>query len=146
MKYEKTFLTRREALKRMAAAGVGVLADPMINRGSFRIFPNSSTEYSSRAIELVKRSTVIDMLSILTLDLAKQDKWMAEPDLFTAADIRPFKDSGIDIIHPAIGLGGINPYETALKWFAGWNSFIANHDEYFIRVDSPTDIERAKKS
>src|SRR5678816_2348297 len=70
----------------------------------------------------------------------------ADPDLFTATDIRPFKDSGIDIIHPAIGLGGINPYETALKWFAAWNSFIANHDEYFIRVDSPADIERAKKS
>ena len=130
----------------MAAAGAGVLAAPMINRGMYRIFANSSVEYSSRAIELVKRSTVIDMLSILTLDLAKQEKWMADPDLFTAADIRPFKDSGIDIIHPAIGLGGINPYETALKWFAAWNSFIANHDQYFIRVDSPSDIERAKNS
>ena len=146
MKHKKTFLTRRDAIKRLAAAGVGALVAPMINRGTYRIFANSTAEYSSRAIELVKRSTVIDMLSILTLDLAKQEKWMADPDLFTAADIRPFKDSGIDIIHPAIGLGGINPYETALKWFAAWNSFIADHDEYFIRVDSPADIERAKNS
>src|SRR5688572_26642147 len=133
MKYTKTFLTRRDAIKRMAAAGAGVLAAPMINRGMYRLFANSPVEYSSRAIELVKRSTVIDMLSILTLDLAKQEKWMADPDLFTAADIRPFKDSGIDIIHPAIGLGGMNAYETALKWFAAWNAFIANHDEYFMR-------------
>lgn len=139
-------MTRREALKRMALAGAGALAAPMINRGSFRVFANSPAEYSSRAIELVGRSTVIDMLSILTLDFPKQEKWMTDPDSFTAADIQPFKDSGIDIIHPAIGLGGMNAYETALKWFASWNAFIANHDAHFLRIDSAADLDRVKRS
>src|SRR5687767_8461384 len=105
MKQRKTVMTRREAIKRMVAAGAGVLAAPMINRGRYRIFANSPNEYSSRSIDLMKRATVIDMLSILTLDFAKQDKWMTDPDSFTAADIQPFKDSGINITHPAIGLG-----------------------------------------
>ena len=142
----KILTTRREVLKRMALAGAGALGAPMINRGSYRIFANSAAEYSSRAIELVGRSTVIDMLSILTLDFAKQEKWMTDPESFTAADIRPFKDSGIDIIHPAIGLDGTNAYETALKFFAAWNAFIANHDAYFIRIDSAADLDRVKRS
>ena len=140
------FITRREAVKRMATAGLGALAAPMISRGSYRIFANSTAEYSARAIELVNRSTVIDMLSILTLDFAKQDRWMSNPDGFTAADFQPFKDSGIDVIHPAIGLGGMNAYETALKWFAAWNAFIANNDAFFLRVDSPADLDRVKRS
>lgn len=146
MKPDRDVITRRDAVKRIAGAGLGALAAPMFNRGSYRIFANSTAEYSSRAIELVGRSTVIDMLSILTLDFAKQDKWMTDPESFTAADFQPFKDSGINIVHPAIGLGGMNAYETALKWFASWNAFIANHDAYFIRIDSPADLERVKRS
>ena len=133
-------------LKRGVFAGAGMIAAPMINRGRFQIFANSPTEYSSRAIDLVNRSTVIDMLSILTLDFPKQDKWMADPDTFAASDFQAFKDSGINVIHPAIGLGGTNAFETALRWFASWNAFIANNDAYFMRIDSPADIERVKKS
>ncbi|MGB7070472.1 MAG: membrane dipeptidase [Pyrinomonadaceae bacterium] len=146
MKQEKDLISRRDAVKRMASAAAGVLAAPMLNRGRFQIFANSPTEYSTRAIDLMKRSTVIDMLSILTLDFAKQDKWMNDPESFTAADLQPFKDSGINIIHPAIGLGGPNAYENALKFFASWNAFIANHDELFMRIDSPADLERVKRS
>ena len=146
MQRKKNLITRREAVKRIAGAGLGALALPMINRGRHRIFASSLSEYSARAIDLVKRSTVIDMLSVLTLDFAKQDMWMAEPDSFTAADPQPYKDSGIDIVHPAIGLGGTNAYETALKWFASWNAFIANNDKYFLRVDSAADLGRVKGS
>lgn len=146
MKHKIDALSRREALKRIAFAGVGALAAPMINRGRFRLFANSLTEYSAKAIDLVGRSTVIDMLSVLTLDFGKQDKWMSDPDTFTAADFAPFKDSGINVIHPAVGLGGANAYETALKFFAAWNAFIANNDAYFMRVDSGSDLERVKRS
>ena len=146
MKDTKRTISRRDAVKRMAAASVGVLAAPMINRGTFQLFGNSGPEYSRRAIDLVGQSTVIDMLSILTLDFPKQDKWMADPDTFTAADFQPFRDSGINVIHPAIGLGGMNAYETALKWFASWNAFIANNHEYFMRVDSKADLEKVKGS
>lgn len=56
-------ITRREMLKSAAVAGVVSLAAPMINRRRFRVFARSPKEYSARAIDLVKRSTVIDMLS-----------------------------------------------------------------------------------
>lgn len=133
-------------LKRTAIAGASVIAAPMINRGHFRLFAGISTEYSARAIDLVSQSTVIDMLCILTLDFAKQDKWMSDPESFTAADIQPFKESGINVIHPAIGMGGPNAYENTLKFFASWNAFIANNDAHFIRIDSAGDLDRVKKS
>ncbi len=146
MKQVRNLITRRKAVKLMATAGLGAFAAPMINRGRYQIFANSPMEYSARAIELIERSTVIDMLCVLTLDFAKGNKWMADPDSFTAADIKPFEESGIVIIHPAIGLGGPNAYENALKFFASWNAFIANHDEYLIRIDSASDLARVKKS
>ncbi len=146
MKQGNNHITRREILKRAVIAGAGVIAAPMINRGRFQLFAGSPAEYSARAIDLVAQSTVIDMLCILTLDFAKQDKWMIDPESFTAADIQPFKESGINVIHPAIGMGGPNAYENALKFFASWNAFIANHDAHFIRIDSAGDLDRVKRS
>lgn len=146
MKKENNLVTRREMLRRTAFAGAGILGAPMINLSRFRIFAGSPTEYSARAIDLVKQSTVIDMLSVLTLDFAKQGKWMLDPESFTAADIQPFKESGINVIHPAVGMGGPNAYENTLKFFASWNAFIANHDAHFIRIDSAVDLDRVKSS
>lgn len=146
MKQNNNLMTRREMLKRAAGASAGIIAAPMVNLGRFRIFANSPKEYSARAIDLVGQSTVVDMLSVLTLDFDKQAKWFADPESFTAADFQPFKDSGLNVIHPAIGLGGANAYETALKFFASWNAFIADRDEYFMRIDSAADFDRVKKS
>jgi len=133
-------------LRSVAAASAGLVAAPMINIGRFKLFANSPVEYSTRAIDLVGRSTVMDMLCVLTLDFGKNGRWMADPELFTAADFQPFKDSGINVIHPAVGLGGPNAFETALRWFASWNAFIANNDQFMIRIDSQADLNRVKKS
>ncbi|MCB1024625.1 MAG: membrane dipeptidase [Acidobacteria bacterium] len=139
-------MSRRRLLKLAAIAGTGAIAAPMLNLGRFELFAGSNTEYSARAIDLVKESTVIDMLSILTLDFTKQNKWFTDPESFTAADFQPFKDSGINIIHPAIGMGGMNSYQNVLEFFAFWNGFIANHDEHFMRIDSADDFARVKTS
>ncbi|HUF04406.1 MAG TPA: membrane dipeptidase [Aridibacter sp.] len=146
MKKEEKKVSRRTALKGMALAGAALIAAPLINRGSFQIFAGSLTEYSARAIELVNRTTVIDMLCVLTLDFPKGNKWMADPESFTDEDFKAFKESNIDVIHPAIGLGGTNAYESALTFFAMWNGFIANHDDKLIRIDSPGDLDRVKAS
>ena len=146
MKKTRKTISRREAIKGIAAAGAGVLAAPMFNRGRFQLFANSPVEYSARAIDLVKRSTVIDMLCVITLDFAKGNKWMADPESFTLVDLQPFKDSGINVIHPAVGMGGPNAYDSALRFFAAWNAFIANHDEHLMRIDSAADLARVKKS
>jgi membrane dipeptidase len=143
-------LTRRAMLRKTALTVASTLVAPtlapLINRGRYRIFAGSPVEYSARAIELVNRSTVIDMLSLLTLDFPKQAKWFADPEIFTGADLRPFKDSGINVLHPAIGLGGADPYLEALKFFASWNGFIAGQGEHFMRVDSAADFDRVKSS
>jgi len=139
-------LTRRELLGSAVATGAAVLAAPMLSFGRSRVFAGSAREYSTRAIDLVKRSTVIDMLCVMTLDFPKQDRWMKNPELFTEADLQPFRDSGINVIHPAIGMGGFNSYDSVLRFFAAWNGFIANHDQYLMRVDSPADLDRVKKS
>jgi membrane dipeptidase len=136
-----------------AAAGVcaavvatPVLAAPMLNRGRFRLFGASGRDYSARAIALVQRSVVIDMLGVFTLDFPQQAKWEKDPESFTAAQFQKFKDSGINVFHPAVGLGGVNAYETALQWFAGWNAFLAGNDERLMRIDSPADFGRVKQS
>jgi len=89
---------------------------------------------------------VIDMLSPFTLDFPQQAKWERNPESFDAAAFRKFQESGINVFHPAIGLGGTNAYETALTWFAGWNSFIAGSDERLMRIDSAGDFGRVKAS
>lgn len=143
---KNNLLSRRELLKRGGIAGAGVLAAPMLNLNRYQLFASSPTEYSAKAIDLVRQSAVFDMLCVLTLDFAKLNKWMADPESFTAADFQPFKDSGINVIHPAFGLGGTNAYETTLKFFASLNAFIADRSEFFMRIDSAADIEKVKSS
>lgn len=146
MAKEPAQLSRRDLLKRTTIAGVGLLAAPMINRGRFRIFAGNTREYSARAIDLIQRSTVIDMLGVMTLDFAKNSRWFTDPESFTQEDLKPFKNSGINVFHPAIGMGGPNAHDNVLRFFALWNGFLANHDEHFMRIDSPADLNRVTQS
>lgn len=139
-------LSRRTMLARAAAAGLATLAAPMINLGRFRLFAQPTTEYSARAIGLMQRSLVIDMLSVFTLNFPNQAKWEANPESFSAADFQPFLDSGINVFHPAVGLGGPNAYDQAMQFFARWNSFLAGNDERLMRIDTPGDFARVKRS
>lgn len=142
----KKLWNRRQLLKTGALAGAGLLAAPMLNRGRYRLFANSPVEYSSRAIGLVQQSLVVDMLGPFTLDFAKQNKWFTNPETFTAADLQPYKDSGINVFHVAVGVGGPEAYDRVLRMFAQWNGFIANHDQHLMRIDSPADLNRVKTS
>jgi len=63
----RSMVTRRQSLKRLLGVGAATLASPMINRGWFQLFAESTTKYSARAIDLVQRSTVVDMLNPFTL-------------------------------------------------------------------------------
>jgi len=136
----------KQALQTGGLTVAAAAAFPMISRGRHRLFAGSAIEYSTRAIDLVKRSTVIDMLGPLTLDFPKQARWFADPELFTTADLKPYKDSGINVFHIAVGLGGPDAYTEALKFFAQWNGFIASQSDYFTRIDSPGDLDRIKQS
>ena len=141
-----TDLDRRTLLKGAIGAAAAAVAAPMLNRGRYRLFAATATEYSARAIALMQRSLVIDMLSPFTLNFPLQDKWQIAPESFTAADFDKFRGSGINVFHPAVGLGGPDAYEQAMAFFAGWNSFLAGNDERMMRIDTPGDFARVKRS
>ncbi|MDX2041649.1 MAG: membrane dipeptidase [Acidobacteriota bacterium] len=136
-------MQRRQLLKAVASAGMGAVCAPMVNRGRFRLFAGSPVEYSAKAIELVQRSIVIDMLSPFKIS---SSPWLSSPDTFKQADFQRFKDSSINVFHIAVGTGGPDAHMNTLKYVASWDSFIANHDQWLMRVDSADDLNRVKAS
>ena len=139
-------ISRRAMLGQAAGVCAVAVGAPFISRGRYRLFAFSEAEYSARAIAIMQRATVLDMLCVLTLNFPQGDKWMSAPETFTDKDFQRWRDSGINVIHPAVGLGGTNGYEQGLTFFAGWNSFIAGASQYFDRVDSVGDFKRIKAS
>ena len=136
-------MNRRGFLK---SAGGGVaLGATMVNRGRYLLFAGGP-EYSARAIELVERSTVIDMLAPLWISPGKTMKMLGNPDNFTAEDYAPYKDSGINVFHIAIGTGGPDAYLETLKFLSGYDSFLARHDAWFARVETPSRLDGIKAS
>lgn len=146
MEDQTTPISRRTLLAQVAAVGIATVAAPMINLGRYQLFGQHAPQYSARAIALVQRTLVIDMLSVFTLNFPNQAKWEANPETFTEAEFKVFLDSGINVFHPAVGLGGSNAYEQALEFFSRWNAFIAGSDERLMRIDSVNDFARVKSS
>jgi len=133
-------ISRRSILKGAAAA----LGAPMINRGRFSLFAQSRAEYSTLTLDLVRGSTVIDMLGLLTLDFPRLWAWQTEPSRFQEADFQRLKDSGITIFHPAVGYTTGDIYTASLRDITQWNMFIAAHPRQFLRVDGSANLEQAK--
>jgi len=116
----------------------------MLNRGRFALFAKGAAEYSARAVDLIQRSTVIDMLGLLTLDYRKMSAWQVDPDLFQPADFQRLRNSGITVFYPAVGYTTGNIYTETTRDILGWNSFLAAHPQEFLRIDGAADFERAK--
>ena len=130
----------RRALIRGAAGAAAATAFPMLNFGSFRAFASGAREYSTRAIDLVGRSLVIDMLGVLKIDFRPE----AYADPLTPAEIVAFRASGITGFHNAIGTGGPDVREETLAFLAGWMGFAARNSDLFSVVDTAADLDRAK--
>src|SRR5258707_1338340 len=125
-------------------------AAPMLNLGRYRLFAQSTARYSARAIELVRRSTVIDMLNPASLSMVlgdlggeKKPTWLDTPESFTPADLARFRESGWNVLHIAVGTGS---YDETLRFLALWNGLIAHHGEHFLRIDSPARLGQVKAS
>jgi len=108
------------------------------------VFAYTQTEYSALTLDLVRSSTVIDMLGLLTLDFRKLSAWELRPAGFETSDYQKLKNSGISIFHPAVGYTQGDVYAASLADINGWNEFIAAHGGDFLRVDGPSDFERVK--
>jgi membrane dipeptidase len=134
--------TRRHFLRTCAAVTAGL---PFINRGRFALW-QGGPQYSARAIDLMKRATVIDMLSPLTLNFPLQGKWFNDPESFAATDAKRYLDSGIHVFHIAIGMGGPDAYNQTLQFIGQWNGLIAGNDHAMMRIDSAADFDRVKGS
>ncbi len=132
----------RRSLLRGAALALGA---PLLNRGRFSLFAQGEADYSARTLDLVRQSTVIDMLGLLTLDFKKLSAWRCDPACFQAADLKKLKDSGITVFHPAVGYTEGDVYASSLWDISAWDAFIAAHPADFLRVDRPADVEKAKK-
>jgi membrane dipeptidase len=135
-------LSRRALLKGAALA----VAAPMIQRGRYCLYAHSEPAYSTATLDLIQRSTVIDMLGLLTLSYPKLSSWAAQPASFTPHDLEKLRASGITIFHPAVGFTGADVYNCSLRDITRWNEFIASHPGDFVRIDCPSDIARAKTS
>jgi membrane dipeptidase len=139
-------MDRRAALRLTLGAAGGVVAAPMINLGRYQLFAHDVTEYSERAIRLVKESTVIDMLSPFAVSQAQMMKELQDPDSWDAARLQAYQDSSINVFHIAVGTGGPDAYQQTHMFVASWNGFIAAHDQHLMRIDSVADLERVKSS
>lgn len=129
-------VTRRRLLQ-SAAIGIGV---PMLNFASFRLFAESDATYSARAIGLVERALVIDMLAPLKLDFTPR----AYADRLSAAAAAQFRASGITGFHNSVSTGGPEAVEETLAFLAAWQGFAARHSDLFSVVDRAEDLDRAK--
>ncbi|MDT9598699.1 dipeptidase [Sphingosinicella rhizophila] len=114
---------------------------PMINRGYYRLNARTPRAYSKRALDLMKSSTVIDMLSSFKLD--PSDGFFSRP--LSQKDEREFRSSGINCLHFASGVGGPDAFEGALTFLARQQNFAGRHSQVFALVDKAVDILRAKR-
>jgi membrane dipeptidase len=120
------------------------IAAPYLNLGRSSVFAVDSMQYSTRAIDLVGDSIVIDMLAPLSINDAVQMGWAAGVARLSAVQIAEFKSSGINIFHQSVGIVGHTAYEDALTYMASYNGLIARMSDQFARIDLASDIERTR--
>ena len=123
------------------ATGAAIAA-PFINLGKFQLYAGDATRYSDRAIRLVTGSLVMDMLSLF--DMTRLFSAMStgdDPLKFTHDELVAIKASGIDVFHPATGMGGPSVQLDVMNHMAAYNGLVAEHPDMLMRVDSVADIE-----
>ncbi len=130
----------------VAGAAGAVAASPFVNVGKYRLFAASQYEYSERAITLVNDSMVIDMLSLF--DLVRPLRAFgdgSDPHIYTREELLAIRDSGIDVFHPAVGLGGPSVQLDVMDFLAGFNGLVAEHPDLLMRVDSVADLDAVRE-
>jgi membrane dipeptidase len=150
-------LNRREVLRAGLLAGAQAFLSPLLGPGSRRLLGEqvegprlhgfrvpSEIAVSDRAAEIVHRTTVVDMLSLLTLDWPRLYAWESRPQSFGKADLARLRASGIGVFHPAVDPNEADAHGAARRWMAGWNRLIEGHRETLLRIDGAADLERVK--
>jgi membrane dipeptidase len=142
-------MDRRTALRTLATTAAAAAVAPAFVRGRYRLFAQSSAQYSARTIALMRESTVIDMLCQFAFDDFRRadgplmQRWLRDPRTFTAADFAIFRDSGVSVL--ALG-SGPGSYDEAMRFYAQWNGFLASNSQWFTRIDDANDLATVKAS
>ena len=97
-----------------------------------------------RVLGLVGRSTVIDMLGLLTLDWGRLRSWQRDPAAFGDADFRRLLASGVNVFHPAVDPNSSEPHAAAIQWAADWNELLRNQARYLLAVLGVADLDRVR--
>lgn len=130
----------RPARRRLLKGAIAAAVLPMINIGRYDVLAATPRKYSARAVKLVERSLVIDMLAPLKLDFTPAAFTMPVTEQLAAM----FRDSGITGFHNAIGIGGPRAYENVLTFMAGWQGFAGRNGDLFSLVGRAEDLDHAK--
>jgi membrane dipeptidase len=115
------------------------LAAPMLQLGRCRLGASTLT-VSTRAVDVVLGTTVVDMLGLLTFDWDRLAHWQAEPSSFTETDYRRLEATGIGICHPAVDTNASDPHAAALRWTAGWNRLLVDRGCFLERIATAEDL------
>jgi membrane dipeptidase len=135
-------MKRRDFILQSAATLLPLAAFPNINFNRYRYSPLSPVEYSRRAVDLVHRCVVIDMLNQFSMPGKELDGWFENPATFESS-VQKYRDSGIDAF--ALGHGAQNR-AAAISYFTEWNRFIAGNQNTLKRIDKATDFEYVNRN
>src|SRR5580693_7380066 len=132
-------VTRRRTLQAMAGA-MAALALPEGYAAQTAAAQEPKNKYSSKVLDLVQRSLVIDMLAPLKLDFRPEA--YALP--LTDAEAAMFRTCGITGFHNSVGVGGASAYDDALEFIAAWSGFVGRNTHVFSLVGNAGDLDAAK--
>lgn len=137
-------MKRREFLGISAKALVPLVLAPHINFGRVNLF---GTDYSTRAVDLVRESVVVDMLNQFAWNQFSNppvlQQWLKDPSTFRSEDALLFKASGIDVFC----LGHSRPTRAeSLDYLTQWNRFLAHNTQWLKRIDSVADMDYVNRS
>lgn len=129
----KPTVNRRHVLK-------AAIALPMVNFGAYQVFAATAKKYSAKAVSLIERSLVIDMLAVLKLDFKPE----AYAGPLSDADAEMFRTCGITGFHNSVGTGGPGAVERTLTFLAAWQGYAGRNSHVFTLAGTAADLDRAK--
>lgn len=134
-------MTRRTLLR--TGATVAACGFPMINTGLFAAqSPTAAPKrYARRVVDLVKSSSVIDMLGPLKIDFTPE----AYAGRLSDKQASDFRASGLTAVHNSIGIGGPDAYARTLAFLSAWQGFVGRSSDLLTLVGVAEDIDRAKR-
>jgi membrane dipeptidase len=138
-------LERRTFLHTSLLLGAQALLAPKLGLAVLRSpQPAHPDPFDKSVADLVRSTTVIDMLGLLTMDWAKLYSWQQQPSRLDRAELARLRGSGISIFHPAVDLDDPAPRTAAIACLDGWNRLLDAHQQDLLRIDNGPCLARVR--